>query len=153
MRGGFKSPPWGKIAFLVHFCDPIDPKKFDFSQISMTMPPIIFFWSQNGLKTGFYSISVDSGTKIPIWKCVFWAKMTKIGIQNPKLFVTNDYQQYLTHFEWFISLFQISDVKPELSPVKLKVSKNGIVWAKNLFQKIFLGYFCPPIKVMSKNWV
>ena len=41
---------------------------------------------------------------------LFWAKMTKIGIQNPKRIVTNDYQQYLAHFEWFISLFQISEL-------------------------------------------
>ena len=68
---------------------------------------------------------------------LFWAKMTKIGIPNPKLNVTNDYQQFLAHFEWFLSLFQIYDVKPELSPVKLKVCKNGIFWAKNLFQKNF----------------
>ena len=78
----------------------------------------------------------------------FRAKMTKIGIQNPKLIVTNDYQQFLAHFDWFLSIFQISDVKLELLPVKLKVHKNGIFWAKNLFQKKFLGYFCPPIKVM-----
>ena len=57
---------------------------------------------------------------------LFWAKMNKIGIQNPKLIVPNDYQQYLAHFEWFLALFQISDVKPELSPVELKVCKNGI---------------------------
>ena len=55
--------------------------------------------------------------------------MNTIGIQNPKLIVTNDYQQFLAHFEWFLALFQISDVKPELSPVELKVSKNGIFWA------------------------
>jgi len=47
--------------------------------------------------------------------------MTIIGIQNPKLIVTNDYQQFLSHFDWFLALFQISDVKPELVPVKLKV--------------------------------
>ena len=34
-------------------------------------------------------------------------------------------------------------VNPELLPVELKVSKNGIFLAKNL-----LWYFCPPIKVM-----
>ena len=72
---------------------------------------------------------------------LFRAKMNTIGIQNPKLIVTNDYQQFLAYFEWFLALFQISDVKPELSPIELKVCKN-------LFQKIFLGYFCPPIKVM-----
>ena len=41
--------------------------------------------------------------------------MTIIGIQNPKLIVTNDYQQFLPHFEWFLAQFQISDVKPEFS--------------------------------------
>ena len=55
------------------------------------------------------------------------------------------------HFDWFLSLFQISDVKPELLPVELKVCKNGIFWAKNLNQKKIPGYFCPPIKVMRKN--
>ena len=70
--------------------------------------------------------------------------MTKIGIQNPKLIVTNDYQQFLAHFDWFLSIFQISDVKLELSPVKLKVRKNGIFWAKNLFQKNFSRLFLSP---------
>ena len=79
---------------------------------------------------------------------LFRAKMNTIGIQNPKLIVTNDYQQFLAHFNWFLSLLQISVVKPELLLVELKVCKNGIFWAKNLFKKIFLGYFCPPIKVM-----
>ena len=58
--------------------------------------------------------------------------MTKIDIQNPKQIVTNDYQQFWAHFEWFLSLFQISDVKHEFLLVKLKVCKNGISWAKNL---------------------
>ena len=71
--------------------------------------------------------------------------MNTIGIQNPKLIVTNDFQQFLTHFEWFLALFQISDVKPELSPVELKVCKNGIFWAKNLFQKNF------PWLILSPN--
>jgi len=75
---------------------------------------------------------------------LFWAKMNKIGIQNPKLIVPNDYQQFLAHFEWFLALFQISDVKPELSPVELKVCKNGIFWAKNLFQKNFSRLFLSP---------
>ena len=75
---------------------------------------------------------------------LFRAKMNKIGIQNPKLIVTSDYQQFLAHFNWFLSLFQISDVKPELSPVKLKVCQNGIFWAKNLFQKNFSRLFLSP---------
>ena len=82
---------------------------------------------------------------------LFGAKMTKIGIQNPKLIVTNDYQQFLAHFDWFLSIFQISDVKPELSPVKLKVCKNGIFWAKNLFQKNFPRlFFIPQSKLCEK---
>ena len=63
--------------------------------------------------------------------------MTTIGIQNPKLIVTNDYQQFLAHFEWFLSLFHISDVKPELSPVDLKVCNSGIFWAKKPISKNF----------------
>ena len=81
--------------------------------------------------------------------------MTKIGIQNPKLIVTNDYQQFLAHFDWFLSIFQISDVKLELSPVKLKVCKNGIFWAKNPFQKNFSRLFLSPnqsyVKKLGQN--
>ena len=75
---------------------------------------------------------------------LFRAKMNTIGIPNQKLIVTNDFQQFLTHFEWFLALFQISDVKPELSPVELKVCKNGIFGGKNLFQKIFSRLFLSP---------
>jgi len=75
---------------------------------------------------------------------LFRAKMNTIGIQNPKLIVINDYQQFLAHFEWFLALFKISDVKPELSSVKLKVCKNGIFLAKNLFQKNFSKLFLSP---------
>ena len=82
---------------------------------------------------------------------LLWAKMTKIGIPNPKLNVTNDYQQFLAHFEWFLSLFQISDVKYEFLLVKLKVCKNGISWAKNLILKIFsLVIFVPQSKLCEK---
>ena len=79
--------------------------------------------------------------------------MTKIGIQNPKVIVTNDYQQFLAHFDLFLSIFQISDVKPELLPVKLKVRKIGIFWARNLFQKNFPRLFLSPNKSYVKNWV
>ena len=41
----------------------------------------------------------------------FEAKMTKIVILDQKLIVPNDYQQFWVHFEWFLSLFQILDVK------------------------------------------
>ena len=36
------NPTITKIAFLAPFCDPNAPKKFDFSQISIPMPPILF---------------------------------------------------------------------------------------------------------------
>ena len=75
---------------------------------------------------------------------LFRAKMNTIGIQNPKLIVTTDYQQFLAHFERFLTLIQISDIKPELSPVEQKVCKNGIFWAKNLFQKNFSRLFLSP---------
>ena len=39
------------------------------------------------------------------------AKITKIVIQDQKLIVPNDYQQFWVHFEWFLSLFLILDVK------------------------------------------
>ena len=74
----------------------------------MTMPPILFWgleMAKKGVSIAFLS---SAGPK-------FGAKMTIIGIQNPKLIVTNDYQQFLPHFEWFLAHFQISDVKPELS--------------------------------------
>ena len=82
---------------------------------------------------------------------LFRAKMTTIGIQNIKLVVTNNYQQFLAHFDWFLALFQISDVKPELSPLELKVCKNSIFWAENLFRKIVLGYFCCVKKLGQKG--
>ena len=63
--------------------------------------------------------------------------MTKLDFINPKLIVPNDYQQFLAHFEWYLALFQISDVKPELSPVELKVCKNGIFLANNKLTPIF----------------
>ena len=72
---------------------------------------------------------------------LFRAKMATIGIQNLKLIVTNDYQQFLSHFDRFLSLLKISNVKPELLQVKLKVYKNGIFWAKNLFHKSFSRSF------------
>ena len=80
----------------------------------------------------------------------FGAKMTKIGIQNPKLIVTNDYQQLLAHFEWFSSLFQISDVKHEFLLVKLKVCKNSISGAKNLILKKIPRFFVPKSKLCEK---
>ena len=39
------------------------------------------------------------------------AKMTQIVILDQKLILPNDYQQFWVYLEWFLSLFQISDVK------------------------------------------
>ena len=50
--------------------------------------------------------------------------MTKIVILDQKQIVPNDYQQFWVHFDWFLSLFQTSDVKYLLSLFKLKVHKN-----------------------------
>jgi len=46
---------------------------------------------------------------------------------------------------------QISDVKPEMSPVNLKVRKNGNFWAKNLILKNFPILFLPPNTSYVKN--
>jgi len=76
----------------------------------------------NGEKIGFYSIFVVGGDKIWISKFGFLAffedKITKIDILNPKLIVSNDYQLFWVQFEWFLSLFQISDEKWQLSKFK-----------------------------------
>ena len=71
--------------------------------------------AQNGKKRGFQSIFVVSSTDFRIIKfgflAFFEAKMTKIVILDQKLIVPNDYLQFWAHFEWFLSLFQISEVK------------------------------------------
>jgi len=88
---------------------------------------------------------------------LFRAKMTTddYSIQNPKIIVMNDSQQFLANFDWFLSLFQIYDVKPELSLVELKVCKNSSFWANNLFQKNFPSLFLSPnqsyVKKSAKN--
>ena len=110
-------------------------------------------------KKGFHNIFVIGRTKIWILKCGFLAflgaKMTKIEIQNPKLFVINDYQQFSHILSGFYH-FQISDAKHEFMLVKLKVCKNGIFWAKNLILKKFPMLFLSPnpsyIK-KSSTWV
>ena len=64
---------------------------------------------------GFYSIFVVGGDNFRIIKfgflAFFEAKMTKFVILDQKLIVPNDYLQFWAHFEWFLSLFQISEVK------------------------------------------
>ena len=52
--------------------------------------------------------------------------------------IINSFWQILTGF------CPIFDVKPEMSPVELKVCKNGIFWAKNLFKKNFPRLFLSP---------
>ena len=70
-----------------------------------------------------------------VFLAFYEAKMTKIVILDQKLIVPNDYQQFWVHFDWFLSLFQISDVKYLFSLFKLKVCKNRTFWSKILFFK------------------
>ena len=71
--------------------------------------------AQNGEKRGFYGIFVVGSTNFRIMKfgflAFFEAKLTTIGILDQKIIVPNDYQEFWVHFEWFLSFFQISDVK------------------------------------------
>ena len=53
----------------------------------------------------------------------FVAKMTKFVILDQKLIVPNDYQQFWVHFDWFLSLFQMLDVKYLFSLFNLVYSK------------------------------
>ena len=84
------------MAILAPFSDPIEPKKFDFSQ----NPTLL--GAQNSQKRGFYSIFVVGGDNFRNIKFVFLAffeaKMTKIDILNPKLIIPDDYQQFWVHF-------------------------------------------------------
>ena len=63
----------------------------------------------------FFSIFIVGSTNFRIRKfgysAFFVAKMTKTVILDQKLIVPNDYLQFWVHFEWFLSLFQILDVK------------------------------------------
>ena len=71
-------------------------------------------------------------------------KMAKKGvvILDQKLIVPNDYQQFWVHFDWFLSLFQILEVKYLFSLFKLKVHKNRTFCPKILFFKntLVLGF-------------
>ena len=85
----------------------------------------------------------------------FEAKMTKIVILDQKLIVPNDYLQFWAHFEWFLSLFQISEVKQLLSQFKLKVRKNGTFRSQNQFLKNFPVNLVPQPFLCQKigsNW-
>ena len=72
---------------------------------------------------------------------LFWAKMTKIYIENPKLIVTNDYQHYqLWHIlSGFYHFFQISDVKHEAS-----VSRSCKPVYKQILEYIRIFNHFPP---------
>ena len=59
--------------------------------------------------------------------------MTKIDVQNPKLIVPDDYQQFWEHFEWFLGLFHIFDEKWLVLPAEQKVCKTGTFWSQNPF--------------------
>ena len=115
--------------------------------------------AQNGEKRGFYGIFVVGGTNFQIMKigflAFFEAKMTKIVILDQKLIVPNDYQQFWVHFDWFLSLFQISDVKYLFSLFKLKVRKNRTFWSKILFFKKFSMILWSPtpsyVKKLGQN--
>ena len=62
----------------------------------------------------------------------FEAKMTKIVILDQKLVVPNDYLQFWVHFDSFLSLFQILNVKYLLSLSKLQVCKIALFGLKTL---------------------
>ena len=73
--------------------------------------------------------------------------MNKIVVLDQKLIVPNDYQQFWVYFEWFLSLFQILDVKKLLSLFKLKACKNGTF----LSQILFLTLFGTWLKIYSRG--
>ena len=74
--------------------------------------------TQNGLGKDFKNLKILT---------FVWPQQVIGGTENrmQKLFVPNDHQQFWLHFEWFLSLIQILDVKQLLSLFKLKVRKNG----------------------------
>ena len=68
-------------------------------------------WGLKMTKKGFfYNIFVFGGINFG-FLAFFEAKMTNIVILDQKLIVPNDILQFWVHFEWFLSLFQISEVK------------------------------------------
>ena len=85
----------------------------------------------------------------------FEAKMTKILILDQKQIVPNDYQLFWIHFDWFLSLFQTSNVKYLLT-LKLKLRKNHTFWSQTLFFKNFPMVFSSPtpsyVKKIGLKW-
>ena len=80
----------------------------------MTNPPIPFLgskWRKKGFLEHFCCWQYQFMDQEIRFFAFFEAKMTKIVILDQKLIVPNDYQQFWVHFEWFLSLFQILDVK------------------------------------------
>ena len=68
--------------------------------------------AKKGVFIAFLLLAVPIyGSRNLFFFAFFEAKMTKIVILDQKLIVPNDYQQFWVHFEWFLSLFQILDVK------------------------------------------
>ena len=65
--------------------------------------------------------------------------------------IINSFRQILTGFCMkFLSLFQISDVKPELSPVKLKVHKMAYFGLKPISKKFSQVIFVPQSKLCEQ---
>ena len=118
--------PWLKLNFVLHI---FTWNIYDNASHSLSK-------AQIDLKKVFYSIFVVR-TKIWILKygflSFFGAKWLELKSKTQKI----NYQWFLAHFLWFLSLFQIPDVKHEFQLVKLKVRKNGIIKAKTQILKIF----------------
>jgi len=75
----------------------------------MTIPPIFFRDLKMALKWVSKAFLLSAETKFGSKNVIFylfWAKMTKIGIQKPKLIVTNDYQKFWAHFDCFYHFFK-----------------------------------------------
>ena len=86
------------MAISALFLGPREPKKFDFSYKPMRMPNIAFWGLAMAKKGVSIAILLSAVTKfLPF----FEAKMTKINILNLKLIVSDDYQHFWVHYEWF----------------------------------------------------
>ena len=128
--------------------------------MGMPLIPSCLMGARNIQKRGFYSIFVVGGDNFRIIKfsflAFFEAKMTRIVILDQKLIVSNDYLQFWVHFEWFLSLFQILDVKYLFSLFKLKIRKNRTFWSKILFFENFSMVIWSPtpsyVKKIGSKW-